>query len=63
MRRTLTGDHRTAPTCSSPVGTFPVGQRAARSIPERWPADPAVGHEELRFKAIDARKPTRLMLP
>jgi hypothetical protein len=56
--RALTGGHRTAPTCSSPVGTFRIGKRAARSIPERWPADPAGGHEVFRFKAIDARKRT-----
>ena len=24
-------------------GTFPVGQRAARSLPERWPAVPPAG--------------------
>ena len=34
---------------------FRVGQRAARSIPERWPAEPLAGIHLLRFKAIDAR--------
>ena len=38
------------------AGTFPVGQRPARSLPERWPAAPAVGFDiSWRFKAIDAR--------
>jgi hypothetical protein len=36
---------------------LPVGQRAARSLPERWPAVPLAGalRASFRFKAIDAR--------
>ena len=37
------------------TAAFRVGQRAARSIPERWPAEPLAGIHLLRFKAIDAR--------
>jgi hypothetical protein len=37
------------------TGFFPVGQRAARSLPERWPALPPRG--SLRgLKAINSRK-------
>ena len=45
------------PTILIPAaGTFPVGQRAARSIPERWPAAPLlVSTFVWRFKVIDAR--------
>jgi len=47
-----------APTCVVlAAGPFSVGQRAARSLPERWPALPFVG-AALRiygFKAINAR--------
>ena len=38
-----------------PAGTFPVGQRAARSLPERWPANPLLVLSIWPFKAIDAR--------
>ena len=31
------------------------GQRAARSLPERWPANPLLVLSVCRFKAIDAR--------
>jgi hypothetical protein len=34
---------------------FRIGQRAARSLSERWPAEPLAGIHLLRFKAIDAR--------
>jgi hypothetical protein len=44
------------PNCITRVGEiFPVGQREARSLPERWPAVSAVGPHELRSKAIDSR--------
>ena len=45
------------PTILIPAaGTFPVGQRAARSIPERWPVAPLlVSTFVWRFKVIDAR--------
>ena len=36
--------------------TFPVGQRAARSLPERWPAAPLLVLNVWRLKAIDARR-------
>jgi hypothetical protein len=39
---------------------FRVGQRAARSIPERWPAEPLAGIHLLRFKAIDSRQRSSL---
>jgi len=46
----------------TPRWAFPVGQRAARSLPERWPAAPAVGFDICwRLKAIDAR--TAVFLP
>ena len=35
-------------------GPFRIGQRAARSLSERWPADPLLEYG-MRFKAIDAR--------
>ena len=37
------------------AGTFRVGRREARSLSERWPADPLLSRHRLRFKAIDAR--------
>jgi hypothetical protein len=37
------------------AGTFRVGRREARSLSERWPADPLLARHRLRFKAIDAR--------
>jgi hypothetical protein len=37
--RMLTAAPHLRPTTSPATETFPVGQRAARSIPERWPAD------------------------
>jgi hypothetical protein len=52
----LTAAQPTEPNAHPAVGTFPVGQRAARSLPERCPAAPAVGFDiSWRFKAIDAR--------
>src|SRR5262249_32533347 len=36
-------------------GSFPVGQRVARSLPERWPARSPAGMAIHRFKAIDSR--------
>ena len=44
------------PTGVAPAGRFfPVGQRVARSFPERWPADLPRGVRIQRFKAIDSR--------
>src|SRR5262249_39185913 len=37
------------------AGFFPVGQRAARSLPERWPAVLPRGETQQRFKAINSR--------
>jgi len=38
------------------VGILPVGQRAARSLPERWPALPLPGwHGTYGLKAIGSR--------
>jgi len=34
------------------AGIFPVEQRVARSLPERWPAD--LPRRTLRFKAINS---------
>jgi|SRR5215469_11580627 len=36
-------------------GEFPVGQRVARSLPERWPAYLPRGMFHYGFKAIDSR--------
>jgi hypothetical protein len=57
----LTAAQPTEPNAHPAVGTFPVGQRAARSLPERWPAVPAAGIRFCRFKAIDAREIARLL--
>jgi hypothetical protein len=38
------------------AGTFPVGQRAARSLPERWPAVPLAGEQ---FDIRGSRPSTR----
>jgi len=37
------------------VGIFPVEQRVARSLPERWPAVCRAGEVNWRFKAINSR--------
>ena len=53
---TLFGGTR-RPNCITRVGEiFRVGQRAARSLPERWPAVPSeTACSERRSKAADAR--------
>ena len=48
--------NRPWPTSVAPRRFSPsVGQRVARSLPERWPAVPAAGGRMRRFKAINSR--------
>ena len=51
----VTIPHRHRPNNAPTAGTFRVGRREARSLSERWPADPLLARHRLRFKAIDAR--------
>src|SRR5262249_6772433 len=48
--------NRTWPISDAPRQGIPVGQRVARSLPERWPAVLSRGNaHSQRFKAIDSR--------
>jgi hypothetical protein len=51
----VTIPHRHRPNNAPTAGTFRVGRREARSLSERWPADPLLAPHRLQFKAIDAR--------
>ena len=51
----VTIPHRHRPNNAPTAGAFRVRRREARSLSERWPADPLLARHRLRFKAIDAR--------